>query len=125
MTACKIKWRTTMGKEEGGRQTTMALSQPGREHEIQIIEFSFARTLRGFCENENFLFCTSARRKILTRNGLSYLVRNITTRPCKTLFLQNLTGPKGGDITLKKGGRTSLLGSRHFLRDQNYFSTTC
>ncbi len=33
MTACKIEWRTTRGKEESGRQTTTALGLPGRERE--------------------------------------------------------------------------------------------
>jgi hypothetical protein len=32
-TACKIERRATRRKEEGGRQTTMALGQPGRERE--------------------------------------------------------------------------------------------
>jgi hypothetical protein len=33
MTARKIKWRTMRGKEESGRQTTMALGLTGRERE--------------------------------------------------------------------------------------------
>jgi hypothetical protein len=42
---------------------------------------------------------------------------------CETLFPPNLTGPRGGATTLKIGGRASrLLGSRHFLQDQNPFS---
>jgi hypothetical protein len=36
MTAHKIKRRTMRGKEESRRQTTMALGQPGREHETKI-----------------------------------------------------------------------------------------
>jgi hypothetical protein len=31
MTAPKIEWRTMRGEEEGRRQTTMALGQPGRQ----------------------------------------------------------------------------------------------
>ena len=86
------------------------------------VEFGLARSLRGLCKNKNYLSCTPARNKILARNGLSSLARNITARPCKTLFLPNLTGPKGGAMTLKMGGRASLLGSRRFLQDQNPFS---
>jgi hypothetical protein len=93
---------------------------------IQILEFDLARSLRGLCKNKRFLSCTPARCEILwEKNGLSSLTRNITARPCKTLFLPNLTGPKGGARTLRKGGRASLLGSHNFLQDQNYFSTMC
>ncbi len=87
-----------------------------------FLEFGLARSLRGLCKNENFLSCTPARCKILARNGLSSLARNITARPCKTLFPPNLTGPKGGATTLKMGGRASLLGSHRFLQDQNPYS---
>ncbi len=69
-----------------------------------------ARSLRGLCENKNFSSCTPARRETLVRNGLPSLPRNITARPCVTLFPPNLTAPKGGATTLKKGGRASLLG---------------
>jgi hypothetical protein len=34
--ARKIKRRSTRGEEEGGRQTTTALGQPGRERETKI-----------------------------------------------------------------------------------------
>jgi hypothetical protein len=77
--------------------------------------------LRGLCKNENFLSCTPARCKILAKNGLSSLARNITARPCETLFLPNLTGPKGGATTIKIGGRATLLVSPIFLQDQNPF----
>ncbi len=67
------------------------------------VEFGLARSVRGLCEIKNFLSCTPARCDILLRNGLSSLARNITSRPCKTLFPPNLTGPTGGATTLKKG----------------------
>jgi hypothetical protein len=35
MTAREVKQRATRRKEEGGRQTTMALGQPGRERETK------------------------------------------------------------------------------------------
>ncbi len=89
----------------------------------KILEFGLVRSLRGLCENKKFLSCTPARCKILLRNGPSSLAKNITARPCETLFLPNLRGPKGGAATLKKGGRASLLGSRHFVQDQSCFST--
>ncbi len=43
MTACKVERRTTRGKEEGGRQTTTALGQPGREHETNIKKSSLCK----------------------------------------------------------------------------------
>jgi hypothetical protein len=58
-----------------------------------------ARSLRGLCENKNFSSPTPAGGKILARNGLSSLTRNITARPCENLFPPNLTGPKGGATT--------------------------
>ncbi len=42
-TAHKIEWRTMRGKEEGGWQTTMALGQPGREHETKIKKSSLRK----------------------------------------------------------------------------------
>jgi hypothetical protein len=90
------------------------------------------------CENKNFSSRTPARRKILTRNGLSSLARNITARPCETLLPPNLTGPKGGLRPSKRGVepafwvpaasyrnntlflivRTYVHMGSHFLRDQ-------
>ncbi len=72
----------------------------------KIAEFGLAnyRSLRGLCKNKNFLSHTPVRCKILLRNGLSSLARNITARPCKTLFLPNLTGPKGGGLRPSKRG---------------------
>ncbi len=43
MTACKIKLRTMRGEEVGGRQTTTALGQPGREHETNIKKLSLRK----------------------------------------------------------------------------------
>ncbi len=43
LTARKIKQRTTRGKEESGRQTTMSLGQPGREHETKIKKLSLRK----------------------------------------------------------------------------------
>jgi hypothetical protein len=43
MTACKIERRTTRGKEEGRRQTTMALAQPGREPKRKIKKTSLCK----------------------------------------------------------------------------------
>jgi hypothetical protein len=49
MTACKIKQRTTRGKEatrgkeEGGQQATTALGQLGREHEAKIKKSSLRK----------------------------------------------------------------------------------
>jgi hypothetical protein len=43
MTACKVKRRTIRGKEEGGRQTTMALSQLSRERETNIKKSSLRK----------------------------------------------------------------------------------
>jgi hypothetical protein len=43
MTARKIKQRTTRRKEEGRQQTTMALGQPGREHETKIKKSSLRK----------------------------------------------------------------------------------
>jgi hypothetical protein len=41
ITACKIKWQTTRGKEESGWKTSTALGQLGRERETKIkIEFT-------------------------------------------------------------------------------------
>jgi hypothetical protein len=68
-----------------------------------ILEFGLARSLRGLWENKNFLSRTPARCKILARNGLSSLARNITARPCETLLPPNLTGPKGGLGPSKRG----------------------
>ncbi len=42
-TACQIKRHATRRKEEGGRQTTMALGQPGREHETKIKKSSLRK----------------------------------------------------------------------------------
>jgi hypothetical protein len=43
MMARKIKQRITRGKEESRRQTTMALGQPGREHETKIKKLSLCK----------------------------------------------------------------------------------
>jgi hypothetical protein len=43
MMTCKIKQRTMRGKEESRWQTTMALGQPGREHEIKIKKLSLRK----------------------------------------------------------------------------------
>jgi hypothetical protein len=43
MMVCKVKWRTTRGKEEGRRQTTTALGQPGRERETNIKKSSLCK----------------------------------------------------------------------------------
>jgi hypothetical protein len=43
MTARKIEWSTTKGKEESGRQTTTTLGQPGREHETKIKKSSLRK----------------------------------------------------------------------------------
>ncbi len=43
LTACKIKRRTMRGKEKGGRQTTTALGQPGRERETKIKKSSLRK----------------------------------------------------------------------------------
>ncbi len=43
MMACKIKRWTTRGNEESGQQTTMALGQPGREHETKIKKSSLRK----------------------------------------------------------------------------------
>ncbi len=43
MTACKVEQRTTRGNEEGGQQTTMALGQPGREHETNVKKSSLPK----------------------------------------------------------------------------------
>jgi hypothetical protein len=43
MTARKIKRRNTRGKEESGRQTAMALGQPGRERETKIKKSSLRK----------------------------------------------------------------------------------
>jgi hypothetical protein len=45
MTACKIKWRTTRGKEESGQQTTTALGQLGRECEKKIKKSSLLKKI--------------------------------------------------------------------------------
>ncbi len=42
-TACKIERQTTRGEEEGGRQKTMTLGQPGRERETKIKKLSLCR----------------------------------------------------------------------------------
>jgi hypothetical protein len=42
-TACKIKRWTTRENEEGGRQTTTALGQPGRERETKIKKSSLQK----------------------------------------------------------------------------------
>jgi hypothetical protein len=68
-----------------------------------LLEFGLARSLRGLCKNENFSSRTPARREIHERNGLSSLARNITARPCETLFPPNLTGPIGGLQPSKRG----------------------
>jgi hypothetical protein len=41
--ACKVERRTKRGKEEDGRQTTMALGQLGREHETNIKKSSLRK----------------------------------------------------------------------------------
>ncbi len=41
--ARKIKRQTTRGEEEGGRQTTTALGQPGRERETKIKKLSLRK----------------------------------------------------------------------------------
>jgi hypothetical protein len=43
MTACKVKWQTTRGEDDAGRQTTTALGQPGREHETNIKKLSLRK----------------------------------------------------------------------------------
>jgi hypothetical protein len=43
MTACKVEQQTTRGKEEGVRQTTTALGQPGRERETNIKKSSLCK----------------------------------------------------------------------------------
>jgi hypothetical protein len=43
MTACKVERRTMRGKDEGGRQTTMALGQLGRERETNIKKLSLRK----------------------------------------------------------------------------------
>jgi hypothetical protein len=43
MTARKIERRTLRGKEESGRQTTMALGQPGRDDETKIKKLSLCK----------------------------------------------------------------------------------
>ncbi len=45
MTARKIERRTTRKKEESGRQTTMALGQPGRESETKIKKLSLRKKI--------------------------------------------------------------------------------
>ncbi len=69
-----------------------------------FLEFGLARSLRRLCKNENFLSHTPARCKILARNGLSSLARNITARPCKILFPPNLNRTKGGGLQPSKRG---------------------
>ncbi len=44
-TACKIKRQTTRGEEEGGRQITTALGQPGRERETKIKKLSLRKKI--------------------------------------------------------------------------------
>ncbi len=43
MTACKIEWWTTRGKEKSGQQTTTALGQPGSERESKIKKSSLRK----------------------------------------------------------------------------------
>jgi hypothetical protein len=84
-------------------------------------KFGLARSLRGLCKNKNFSSRTPARRKILARNGLSSLGRNITARPCETLLLPNLTGPKGGLRPSKRGVEPAFWAPAASYRNNTLF----
>ncbi len=64
MTAQEIERWTTRGKEESGRQTTTALGQPGREHEIKIKKSSLCK--KSFFSNMAFpvVVCAPAENQI-------------------------------------------------------------